>query len=125
MNAQRKKAAVTKYVALKDSGKNKEELLELINADEKKYTPDEVLEIIGEVLAEKKQGSTPPPSKKKKADVEGEYYEEWDVQISGGKYKKLTISRPVVKITEEEAENLNKGVVEGGNAYAKMYFLPE
>lgn len=53
------------------------------------------------------------------------YYEEWDVKISGGQAQKLTVSRPVVKITEEEAETLNAGVESGGNTYGKMYFLPE
>ena len=65
------------------------------------------------------------------AKSNGPVYQEWDVQISitkdgNGKtqysYEKLKISRKAVKITDEEAETLNHGVLTGGNTYAKMYF---
>lgn len=122
MNAQRKNSAVKKYTAEKVAGKSKEEVLQLINDDEKQYTSEEAVEILeavfSEELADKK-----PTKKASKSDVV--HYQEWDVEITGGKAEKLKISRPVVKITEEEANMLNHGVEKGGNTHAKMYFLPE
>lgn len=65
------------------------------------------------------------------AKTKGPVYQEWDVQIKTSKdengktqysYEKLKISRPVVKISEDEAAILNEGVLKGGNNYAKMYF---
>lgn len=65
------------------------------------------------------------------AKTKGPVYQEWDVQIKTSKdengktqysYEKLKISRPAVKISEEEAAILNEGVLKGGNNYAKMYF---
>jgi hypothetical protein len=52
-------------------------------------------------------------------------YQEWEVKIENGVVEKLKISRPLVKITEDQANILNTGVIEGSNTYAKMYFLPE
>ena len=53
-------------------------------------------------------------------------YEEWRVEIINKKAEKLKLIRPVVKITEDQAEILNRGVIDGpGNKYALMYFLPE
>lgn len=64
---------------------------------------------------------------------EKNYFVEYDVQITktvkDGRttngYEKLKVSRPCVKISEEEAETLNAGILDGGNTYAKMYFKPE
>ena len=53
------------------------------------------------------------------------HYQEWEVKVTKGEPEKIKIVRPVVKISEEEAGILNKGVLQGGNTYAKMYFLPE
>lgn len=54
------------------------------------------------------------------------HFQEWEVKVlSGGKYDKMRISRPVVKITQEQADILNESVLYGGNTYAAMYFLPE
>ena len=58
-------------------------------------------------------------------------YAEWLVQISKDKdtgkptFEKMKIKRPAVKITEEEAETLNRGVLEGPNTFASMYFPAE
>ncbi len=52
----------------------------------------------------------------------GDYYEEWNVRIEGGKAVKTDISRKVVKISDFEAETLNAGILSGGNTHAKMYF---
>lgn len=65
------------------------------------------------------------------AKTKSPVYQEWDVQIKTSKdengktqysFEKLKISRPAVKISEEEAAILNEGVLKGGNNYAKMYF---
>ncbi len=125
MNALKKKAAVKKYAAEKEAGKTKEEILELLNADEKEYASEEVVEILEEVFAEGDSNKNTPPAKKSKKKDDAVHYQEWDVQITGKTYEKLKVSREVVKITEEEAETLNHGVSQGGNNYAKMYFLPE
>lgn len=62
------------------------------------------------------------------------HFQEWRVEIhteqKDGKTvkrsEKLKLMRPVVKITEDHAEVLNRGVIDGpGNKYALMYFLPE
>lgn len=52
-------------------------------------------------------------------------YQEWEVKIDRQQAEKIKISRKSVKITEEEAEILNRGVLTGGNTFAKMYFKPE
>lgn len=65
------------------------------------------------------------------AKTKAPVYQEWDVQVKISKdengkttygYEKLKISRPCVKISEQEADILNDGVLRGGNNYAKMYF---
>lgn len=88
-------------------------------------------------MAKKTTGSDAATNEKKATGsdaVAGNHYEEWDVRITAKQdenkkttyeYEKLKVSRPVVKISEEEAEVLNRGVLTGGNTYAKMYFLPE
>jgi len=131
MNHMRLQSALKNYADKK--GLEKDELIELLNADEKQYTSDEVVEIVAALQDSTNPGSNSGDNGEDKATPEGEYFEEWDVQIiakqEGDKVvneaKKLTISRPIVKITEFEAETLNEGVLTGGNTYAKMYFLPE
>lgn len=61
------------------------------------------------------------PAAKPKAFA-GDHWQEWNVRIEGGKVTKTDISRKCVKITDEEAENLNRGISTGGNTIAKMYF---
>jgi len=78
--------------------------------------------------------------KNKPEDQSGEnksangHYQEWDVKINAKQDKdgktiheaeKLKVSRPCVKITDEQAEILNHGVLTGGNSYAKMYYKEE
>ena len=53
------------------------------------------------------------------------HYQEWKVQILNGKAEKLKVIRECVKITDEQAETLNSGVIDGGNTYASMYFKAE
>jgi hypothetical protein len=57
--------------------------------------------------------------------VNSNHYQEWEVKIVNGQYEKLKISRKCVKISDNEAETLNAGILTGGNTYAKMYFKPE
>jgi hypothetical protein len=61
----------------------------------------------------------------KQSKSSGDHFQEWECKIVKGKAEKLKMNRAVVKITEYEAEVLNKGVEEGGNSYGKMYFRPE
>lgn len=135
MNALRKKAAVEKFSAEKTAGKDKAQVLDLINADERKYTPEEAQEIVDAIFSdappetENKPDEKEPGRKSKEEANEAPYYEEWDVQINRSEkgklvYEKLKLSREKVKISEDEANTLNHGVLEGGNQYAKMYFLP-
>lgn len=53
------------------------------------------------------------------------HFVEWNCSIKNGKETKLAITRKCVKITEEEAEVLNRGTLKGGNTYGLMYFRPE
>jgi hypothetical protein len=64
------------------------------------------------------------PAKKAMRKSGKPVYEEWTVSISNGKYEKLKRVRAEVRITDEHAETLNSGILQGGNAYASMYFLP-
>jgi hypothetical protein len=52
-------------------------------------------------------------------------FQEWDVKVTKGSAEKLKIKRGCVKITEEQAEILNTGILSGSNTYGVMYFLPE
>ena len=68
----------------------------------------------------------PAPKAAKPAKVvKADYFEEWRVEIKNKKAEKLRRMRPVVKITEDEAETLNAGILNGPNTYGKMYFRPE
>lgn len=116
MNANRKKAAIAKY-----SKTPPEELRAALMNDEKGYTEEEVSEIF-EALTSESEEQEPEVTEQPKS----EHYQEWDVRITNGKYvEKLKITRPVVKISDKEAEVLNKGVTNLANSYAKMYFKPE
>lgn len=71
-------------------------------------------------------------AKTKKQDGEQEVspgYERWKVQIhqkeEGNSFEKLKLDKKCVKISDEEAETLNSGVLNGGSKYAMMYFKPE
>lgn len=76
-----------------------------------------------------KSDETPSPQENVKAPKKANYFEEWECKITnsqdGAKFEKLKIKRKCVKITEEQAETLNAGILKGGNTYAKMYFRPE
>lgn len=121
MNAQRKKSAVTKYTEVQnEGGYDKEGLIAVIATDEKGYSADEINEIVDAIL------ESPNPIVKQKGTVKGPVtFEEWRVEIRNKKATKLSMLRPRVVISEEEADVLNRGVIDGGNTYAAMYFLPE
>jgi hypothetical protein len=53
------------------------------------------------------------------------HYQEWTCRVTGGKAEKLKMTRPRVMITDQQAEILNEGVLNGNNKYAQMYFRPE
>jgi hypothetical protein len=128
MNPLRKKAAVNKYSPLL-SEQSIEEVTELIKADDKGYTEDEVAEIAAALIATPEEKAPKKSASKGKAKTdeteEGVYYEEWLCNVSGKEAKKLEVKRPKVKITEDEAIILNRGVLTGGNTYANMYFAPD
>ncbi len=58
--------------------------------------------------------------------VEGQeapkHFAEWECKIKNGEAEKLKLRRPCVKISAEEAETLNAGVLGGLNTYGLMYF---
>jgi hypothetical protein len=73
-------------------------------------------------MAEEKAVKPAIKTEEKKAPS---YYQEWRVDIKNGKAEKLKIVRPVVKITDQEANTLNEGVLSGFSTAPIMYFKPE
>jgi hypothetical protein len=118
MNIKRKEAALRVYSPLL-SEKSIEEIAELIKADEKGYKEGEVAEIVAALEAGPDEAET-----EKAKETEADYYEEWKCEVINKKVDKLKITRPKVKITEAEAEILNRGILTGGNTIANMYFAP-
>jgi len=118
MHHKTKAALMAKYADLIEHGTTKEEIIDFLATEEKAETQEDKDELLAELFPEK-------GSEKKVIKAVKPHYEEWDVKVAGGKAEKLKISRPVVKISEEEADTLNAGILTGGNTYAKMYFLPE
>jgi hypothetical protein len=139
MNAQKKKSAVKKYVDLKNEGKTKEELIALLNADEKGFTSDEVVEIITDVMADFGPAGNKSDEKKKKKsdDITGTLnvvYEEWKVkpvykeikdELGNVKGRKLTgyekdAKDPIrtTSITQDKAELLNQ---QSENTLVRLY----
>ena len=114
MNVKRKAAAVKKYIAALGTDKTIEDVTELLRADEKGYKEDEITEIVAALIAPANQVE----------DEEIVHFEEWECKVLNNKCEKLKVIRPKVKITEVEADTLNRGLLVGGNTYAKMYFLP-
>ncbi len=59
------------------------------------------------------------------------HFTEWECKITRDpetkkpSAEKLKVVRRVVKITEQEAETLNEGVLNGNNTYGKLYFPAE
>lgn len=80
-------------------------------------------------MAKAKTTKDEPIEEKVKAPKKTDHFEEWEVKIAnstdGPRAEKLKLKRKCVKITEEQAETLNAGILKGGNTYAKMYFRPE
>jgi N-methylhydantoinase B/oxoprolinase/acetone carboxylase alpha subunit len=130
LNHMVKKSAVKKY-----SETPKDQLRAAISADEKGYSAEEIDEIItalgGDVWVEESGAVTEEQFNKLQPSVTGittkhKWYEEWKVEIKqGGKVvDKLKMTRPCVKISEEQAEILNEGRRYGGNTITEMYFKP-
>ena len=103
------KAAVKKYAA-DAKEKSAEELQDVLFADD--VSAEDAEKIISVLYPE-----TEPE--------EANYFEEWECKVANGKAEKLKCVRKRVKITEQEAEVLNNGLLTGGNSYVKMYFRPE
>jgi hypothetical protein len=66
---------------------------------------------------DQKEGKAKPGAKKG-----ADHYEEWHCDFSRGKADPIRVVRPVVKITKEEAETLNNGMLTGGNKNGSYYF---
>lgn len=109
MNHMVKKSAVKKY---SQAAGTPDEIKAQIAADEKGYTPEEVDEILASL--DDSEPEVDPFGKQN--------YQEWEVKIENKEAKKLTISRQRVRITDDQADVLNIGALEGNNTYAKMYF---
>lgn len=122
------KAAVTKYGPLSE-GKTKQEVAALLAADDKKYDEEAIGEIIAALGIEEGEKEQPKKDEPKKEDKQEKYnpfakqhYQEWRVELLNGRAEKLKVVRKRVLITDEQAEVLNNGVLEGGNTYGSMYF---
>lgn len=115
MHHLRLKAAVEKYASV-----SAEELTAALQADDKNYTAEEIQEITAALSK-----PTPPVETPKVEDnpFGKKHYQEWRVEMVGGKPSKLKIMRERVMITDEQAATLNEGVEEGKlNQYAVMYY---
>jgi hypothetical protein len=138
MNIKRKEAAVKKYRPMLNQGVTVEELGNLLAQDEKNYTLEEQNELRQAIIgdeSEKPAAQTPPAPpapKAKKSEVVG--FEEWrcEVKVSGEgnnvrkEVEKVKRLRANVKITDEEAETLNRGAKDSPRTdYVIMYFKPE
>lgn len=54
------------------------------------------------------------------------YFEEWECRVENGRYSRIRLLRACVKITEDDAELLNRSVLEGKeNIIGKLYLLPK
>ncbi len=118
MNKKQLQAAAKNYVA------NAKEMTKDEFAD---YVRDQETEEVAAELVEFLYPTEPidKPASKPAKVVKADYFEEWRVEIKNKQAEKLRRMRPVVKITEDEAETLNAGILNGPNTYGKMYFRPE
>ena len=112
------------------SGATSEELMEALAQDEKAYTADEINEIreaISSYIPEEGNAAIAPAPKGKKAVG----FEEWrcEIKLKGDGKKeveKVKRLRASVKITDEEAETLNRGAKDSPRQdFVIMYFKPE
>lgn len=113
MHHLRLKAAVEKYASV-----SAEELTVALQADDKKYTAEEIQEITAAL-------SKPTPKAKVVDDspLGKKHYQEWRVERVNGEYQKLKVIRERVLITDEQAATLNLGVEAGkADLYSVMYF---
>ena len=117
MNANRKAAALKNYRPIFEQ--MDDTIIEALKAGKENYTNEEIAEIL-EALGEDQYDA--PDATEVEKPV---HFQEWEVKIDKKVAEKLKISRPCVKISDEEAETLNAGILDGPNTYAKMYFKPE
>ena len=149
MNNFRKQAALTKFAPLHEKGLTPAEIEEQIAQDEKGYTEEEIKEIVSAITGEGEvpgdsgkggegdkgdegqngEGNQNPPELGVRSESVKPLFERWKCQVehTDGKKKltKLTLLKKGIRITEEQAETLNEGVLHGGNTYVEAYFLPE
>lgn len=89
-------------------------------------TIKEIEQLISEALLNLKNANTDVPapvvSETKVKKAASKHYEEWHVKINKNVAEKMKINRACVKISDEQAEILNEGVLYGNNTYALMYF---
>lgn len=128
-----KKAAVEKYKTAAEST-TREELIELISQDEKKYSSDDVAEIVNALNATPTVTDSKTITAPVKSDIPR--FEEWRVEkkpikSKNGKrivrveFEKLKKLRDDVVISEDEAANLNYGAAHSPiNNPIIMYLLP-
>lgn len=88
-------------------------------------TVAEIQQMIKDKTSELIKKAEPETVKEPVKKAKHNHYEEWHVKISKNIAEKMKINRPCVKISEEQAEILNEGVLYGNNTYAVMYFKPE
>lgn len=78
MNHARKTAALNRFGPLKLEGQSPVALKELLEKDDKKYSPVEVDEILEALLTY--TGTEQPPAKEEKAETKNVTYQEWTVE---------------------------------------------
>jgi hypothetical protein len=136
MNNLKKKAAVAKYGQMFLDGTNAADLKAAIEADDKKFTPEETTEILEAALEyqpeEKKAKGGDAPA----AETKNKIYEEWRVEseykevkdeMGTVKGKKLTGFKKITKvretsITADKAETLNS---QSQNTGLRLYLKAE
>ena len=68
----------------------------------------------------------PEPVKAKPGKSKKPFYEEWECKITvtsaGPQHEKLKKLRENIPMRDDQAEVLNRSVLDGGNLYVKMYF---
>lgn len=126
MNAQRKKSAVLKYGSQKDLPK--QDLIDLLNSDEKNYTSEEVVEILDAI--EEFEAESPTAAAAKSGNIR---FEEWKVKpifekqrgddgsmrnVCTGFEKDALKPIRVTSITRERADLLNTQSV---NTLVRLY----
>ena len=131
MNYQTKKAAVKKYNAMLTAGSTMDEIITALENDEKKFSQDDIDEIMGE-LEQGGEKEAPKASTKKGKVSTKPLYEEWSGRLKvtqdpktkeiTREFVKLEKLRSNIKITDHHAEVLNTGALSSDGTNPKMYF---